>query len=260
MSFTSCVDALISLEQDVALGKQLRDEIYAGNQISPLPQGVPKLIPDNQANSAKYQYIRTMVREVLDNAQVKGVLNHRNDFPWEVYLIDDNQTLNAFCAPGGYIYVYSGLVKFLDKPDDLAGVIGHEIAHADCRHSTKQMIQQYGLQLITQIALGDNQGGQLGQIATGLTSLAFSRGHEKEADEYSVKYLCGSNFASNGAASFFDKLIQTGQTGGTPAFLSTHPNPENRVANINANAQSSGCSTATYTQGLAAYNAFKASL
>ena len=62
-----------------------------------------------------------------------------SDFDWELKIIHDDETLNAFCAPGGYIYVYTGLIKFLAHEDNLAGVIGHEIAHADLRHSTQQL-------------------------------------------------------------------------------------------------------------------------
>ena len=69
-------------------------------------------------------------------------------------LIDDDKTLNAFCTPGGFIYVYTGLIKFLDSEDQLAGVMGHEIAHAALRHSTRQMTKVYGVQTLLQVATG----------------------------------------------------------------------------------------------------------
>ena len=86
----------------------------------------------------------------------------------------------------------------------------------------------------------------VGQIAGTGAVLAFSRGAESEADEFSVEYLATTRYACNGAASFFQKLIDGGQGGGTPEFLSTHPNPDNRVADINAKATSLSCSTSTY--------------
>jgi len=75
---------------------------------------------------------------------------HKDDFAWQVKIIDDPETLNAFATPGGYIYVYTGLIKFLDTEDQLAGVMGHEIAHADLRHSTRQMTSSYGVSYRTQ--------------------------------------------------------------------------------------------------------------
>jgi len=83
----------------------------------------------------------------------------------------------------------------------------------------------------------------LAQLAAGLTALSFSRSHETDADDHSVDYLCDTEYASNGASAFFQKLIDNGQSGGTPAFLSTHPDPGNRVANINTRATELGCAT-----------------
>ena len=66
----------------------------------------------------------------------------------DLRIIHDDSTLNAFCTPGGYIYIYTGILKFLDSEDEFAGVLGHEIAHADLRHSTRQMTKQYGVQIL----------------------------------------------------------------------------------------------------------------
>ena len=184
-------------------------------------------------------------------------LNYRSDFGWELYIIQDDNTLNAFCAPGGYIYVYTGLIKFLDQADDLAGVLGHEIAHADQRHSTQQMTEAYGISTLLTVLAGDDPG-MLAQIVTNLTSLSFSRSHERDADDHSVDYLCDTEYASNGASAFFQKLIDQGQSGSTPAFLSTHPNPDNRVQDINDRAAELGCSTTPKAN--AGYAAFKALL
>ena len=152
--------------------------------------------------------------------------------------------------------MYTGLAKYLDQADHLAGVLGHEIAHADQRHSTQQMTQSYGINTLISIVSGNNPG-MLAQLAVGLTSLKFSRNHEKDADNHSVDYLCDTKFASNGAAAFFEKLLQQGGSSG-PAFLSTHPNPGNRVQAINARAKELKCSLTAKPN--AGYAAFKASL
>lgn len=248
-AISSCKDGginIFSIEDDKNLGAQVEAEIAANPTEYPL---LPRT-----GNEAQYAYLEAMRDEIL----ASGKLNHRSDFVWKLYIIKDDATLNAFCTPGGYIYVYTGLIKYLDNASSLAGVLGHEMAHADRRHSTDQMTQQYGLTTLLQIVAGENPG-QLATIAANLTSLAFSRGHEKEADEYSVIYLCPTTYRANGAASFFEKLGPEGQ--GAPAFLSTHPAPENRVININKKDTDLGCANTPSPQvETTNYNTFKASL
>ena len=163
---------------------------------------------------------------------------YRDEFAWEVKIIKDDETLNAFCTPGGHIYVYTGLIKFLDSEDQLLGVMGHEIAHAAMRHSTRQLTKIYGIQILASIVTGKSDPGLVEQIALGLASLKFSRSHETEADSYSVEYLCGTTYNAAGAAGFFKKLEGQSQP---PEFLSTHPNPGNRVENMEKQKQEKGC-------------------
>ena len=221
---------IFSIEDDKQLGLQLRHQIDSNPSQYPV---LPYI-----GNEAKYNYLYAMRDEILKSDKIK----HKNDFNWELYIIKNDSTLNAFCAPGGYIYVYTGIIKFLDEADHLAGVLGHEIAHADRRHSTQQMTSTYGIQLLMSVLAGDDPG-IIAQIAAGLTTLSFSRGHETDADDHSVEYLCDTEYASNGAGAFFQKLISQGQSGRVPAFLSTHPDPGNRVQNINTDAGNLGCST-----------------
>lgn len=230
-SCNSCKDKgfnIFSIEDDKQLGLQLQQEIAAN------PGDYPVL---NEAQySAAYAHIYRMRDSILNSGNVQ----HKDDFEWDVKIIRDDSTLNAFCAPGGYIYVYTGLIKFLDSEDQLAGVLAHEIAHADKRHSTQQLTKSYSISLLLQVVLGEN-AQLLSEIAQGLVALKFSRADESEADEFSVKYLCPTGYNAAGAAGFFDKLIQMEQAGGTPQFLSTHPNPDNRVADINAHRTAFNC-------------------
>lgn len=215
---------LFTVQQDAELGIQVKQQIESD------PSQFPILKEAN--NQEAYQIIRTMTNEILNS----GKVYHKNNFAWEVKIIDDDNTLNAFCTPGGYIYVYTGLIKFLDKEDQLAGVMGHEIAHADQRHSTRQMTKMYGISVLISAVAGDQE--TLAQITAGLINLKFSRGHETEADNYSVEYLGGTKYNCAGAAGFFEKI---GGEGAPPEFLSTHPNPGNRVENIKSKAANKGC-------------------
>lgn len=216
---------LFPIEDDIKLGKQVADEIASK------PSEFPIL--KEQGNERVYNYIRNITRKILNSGQVK----YKNEFAWQVKIINDSKTLNAFATPGGYIYVYTGLIKYLDSEDQLAGVMGHEIAHADRRHSTKQMTQLLGVQILLAAALGDKEAVQ--QVAAGIIGLKFSRNHESDADNYSVRYLCGTNYNAAGAAGFFKKIGSQG--GSPPEFLSTHPNPGNRVKAIEAKEVELGC-------------------
>lgn len=240
-----------SPSDDRDLGKEVSEEIASN------PTEYPILPPSNYAKT--YQYLNAMKDRILASSSI----DYKSEFAWELKIIQDDKTLNAFATPGGYIYVYTGLIKYLSNADDLAGVMGHEIAHADRRHSIKQLEKQYGLSILMSIALG-NDPSQLAEIVTQLAGsgvvLKFSRSAEAEADEYSVKYLADTPYACNGAASFFEKLLKEGQGGSTPEFLSTHPSPSNRVKDINTTAQEVGCSTSSIHETGMTYAQFVATL
>jgi predicted Zn-dependent protease len=218
---------LFTIDDDKALGKQVSDQIASDPKTYPL-------LPE-RGNEEVYRYIRGLTQQILSSGKVA----HASDFDWQVQIIKDDNTLNAFAVPGGHLYVYTGIIKYLDSEDQLAGVMGHEIAHAAQRHSTQQMTKLYGLDALRQIATGQKDPGLLAQLALGLATLKFSRSHEAEADEYSVIYLCNSSLNAAGAAGFFEKI--KGKGGNPPEFLSTHPDPGNRIKDIRAEATKLGC-------------------
>jgi len=134
----------------------------------------------------------------------------------------------------------------------------HEIAHSDRRHSTDALTRQFGVQLLLEVLLGENQQ-LLKDIAGSLASLQYSRRNESEADATSVEYLGNSIYSCAGAAGFFEKLINEGNNPGIPEFLSTHPSPDNRVEDIFDKASEEGCNTEESNTD-AQYQAFKNSL
>jgi predicted Zn-dependent protease len=211
---------LFSVDDDIAFGNQLKAEIESD------PVNYPIL--DEVEYAEAYLHIHRIRDSILASAE----LIYGDKFDWEVDIIRNDTVLNAFCAPGGYICVYTGIIKFLDNEAQFAGVMGHEMAHADRRHSTDQLTKAYGIQLLLGIILGGNPG-QLAEIAAGLAAgvatLAFSRDAENEADEFSVKYLYSTAYDARGVGGFFQK-IDAGNN--PPVFLSTHPHPDNRYENI----------------------------
>jgi len=225
---------IFSIEDDKKLGLQVSEQIASD------PQQFPIL--DRVQYEAAYNYLQDITDKILNSGEV----SYRDEFAWKIHIIENDEVLNAFATPGGYIYVYTGLIKFLDNEDDLAGVMGHEIAHSDQRHSVKQLQKMYGVQILLSVVLGDSpsQLEQIaGQIAGSLAGLSFSRSNEEEADDYSVTYLAETPYQCNGAHSFFSKLLEEEKTGNTPEFLSTHPNPADRIEDINIKANELSCST-----------------
>lgn len=208
---------LFSLQDDIEFGAQVAEQIESDPATYP--------ILDSAQNVEAYGHIY----RIRDAALNSGKVRHRDDFIWRVRIVHDDSVLNAFCTPGGYIYFYTGIIKFLASEDELAGVMGHEIAHAAERHSTEALTRQYGLSVLFSILLGDQS--LVGQVAQGLLGLSYSRKNETDADKRSVEYLYPTDYDARGAARFFEKLIELG-SGGGPTFLSTHPNPENRVEEI----------------------------
>lgn len=208
---------LFPVGTDLAFGAQVSEEFDKNNAT---------IILDSAQNPQIYQYLYS----VRDSILLNNVIDHEGSFPWRIRIIKDDATLNAFCTPGGYIYFYTGIMKFLENEAELAGVMGHEIAHAAKRHSTEALTRQYGIELFTQLFIDTSYHG-LTQVAGSLAQLSYGRSDETESDQYSVKWLYNTSYLAYGAAGFFERIQQQSQ-GRSPEFLSTHPDPGKRVENM----------------------------
>ena len=123
----------------------------------------------------------------------------------------------------------------------------HEIAHAEMRHSAMKLQKDYGRQAVINFLVLANPSTTIGglimaDVLNDLTGLRYGRGQEAEADEWSVKYLTGSGYACNGAAGFFEQMVNDGDDVRIPEVLSTHPDSRRRVQDIKGMAAESGCS------------------
>ena len=205
-----------------------------------------------------YEYIRNMVGEITSSPEVLYADIFKYD---SVRIIHRDDVLNAFCTPGGYVYVYTGLIHYLDRADDLAGVLGHEIAHAERRHSAVRLQKEYGRDRIMEFLLvgGVGLSGLIqAKILKDMLTLNYSRDQEAESDKYSVIYLKDTPYDCSGAAGFFEKLILEGQDATIPEFLSDHPDSASRVREINSTADELNCTT--NSSKIAGWEEFKASL
>jgi predicted Zn-dependent protease len=233
LAFSGCsksdsVINLFTLDDDITLGQN------ADAQIRKNPQLYQVL--DSAQYAAAYQHLYRIRNTILASGKVK----YATTFPWRWTILHNDTVVNAFCLPGGYMYVYTGLIKFLDNEAQFAGVMGHEMAHADLRHTTDQLTVTYGLNLLLDLVLGNNQN-QLEQIvtdlATGLGTLAYTREQEYMADKYSVIYLYPTEYDASGIGDFFVKIEGEPRP---PTFLSDHPSPEDRLQKINEEFQALG--------------------
>lgn len=170
-----------------------------------------------------------------------GRNSHRPNLDWQ-FKIMDSPVVNAFAAPGGYIYVTRGLLAAVNNEAELAAVLGHEIGHVTARHSA----QQYSSTMLANLGLGVGQAmlggygdllGPLLKTSAGLLFLKFSRDDERQADALAVEYASRAGYDAGRMADFFITLQrQPGengrQAGRLPEFFATHPSPENREATV----------------------------
>ncbi len=150
------------------------------------------------------------------------------------FTVLDTEVVNAFAAPGGYIYVTTGLLATAGDESELACVLAHEAGHVVGRHSVRSIQNAMGLQLAAELLLGE-QGeawGQLAGVGAGLFMMKNSREHEFQADQFAVKYAVAAGYDPNGAVRFFDKLVEMhgDGPGGFAGWLSTHPPTMERIA------------------------------
>ena len=139
------------------------------------------------------------------------------------------EMVNAFALPGGQIVIAEGLLRFAESPDEIAGVLAHEMGHVLYRHSTAAMIEALGLAFLFGALLGDFGIGVIGGAGETLVALTFRREAEAEADEQALELLGHAGVSSRGFADFFERMER--KAGGGPAvlrLLSTHPPNEVR--------------------------------
>ncbi|GAO30293.1 hypothetical protein JCM15548_12554 [Geofilum rubicundum JCM 15548] len=229
----SCDDGKVNfftVNQDIQFGEEVLAEILADPATYPI------------LSESEYPEAYAHVRNIRNSILASGELKYADRFDWDVYIIQDDNVLNAFAVPGGKTFYYTGLIKFLDNEASLAGVMAHEMAHADKRHSTSVMTKQYGYSVLLSVILGSNESTAvdiLESLAMGLGSLKFSRDHEYEADEAAVTYLYRTDYDARGVAYFFEKMDPEEQSA-VEVYLSTHPSPVDRIEKIHERHQELG--------------------
>ena len=213
----------ISKEQEIALGLQAAPE---------MAEQFGGLDPDQAAQA--------FVDEVGQRIVVANDLSE-SEYPFEFHLLADRETINAFALPGGQMFITAALFDQLETEGQLAGVLAHEVVHVVARHSAQQMANAQLTQGLTGAAViaaydpNDPRSQGTAQVAAligQMINMKFGRDDELQSDELGVLYMAEAGYDPRSLITVMEILAQAGGPNRPPEFFSTHPNPDNRIENI----------------------------
>jgi predicted Zn-dependent protease len=203
--------------QEIALGLQSEPEMirqYGG------------LMPDQQVQDA----IDSLGLELVQESMAAGT-NWQFDF----HVLDDPDTVNAFALPGGPVFITSGLLSRLETEGQAAGVLGHEIGHVLARHSAQQIAKSDLTDgLLGAVMVASENSAQTAAIIAQLVNMRYGREDELESDRLGVRIMSGAGYDPRSLIGVMEILAQASGGAQQPEFFSTHPNPENRIQQIQA--------------------------
>lgn len=216
--FTDCGANIFSTKQEVKMGGEFAAAI----------ENQTKMYDDPEWN----EYVNGIGQRI-------AAICDRRDISYTFKIIDNDSTVNAFAVPGGFIYIYTGLLLEAENEAELAGVLAHEVGHVVGKHSVKQLTKVLGFQFLIAVALGQNPG-QLEKVASdffaGGLILNYGRQNEFESDYYGVTYIYALNYDPSGFKTFLQKLKVMGgdarKSGFLTEMMSTHPPPDKRIEKV----------------------------
>jgi beta-barrel assembly-enhancing protease len=222
-SSETAAQLLISPEDENKLGAEIKAELQTGaGGMQPV-----RFLQEPELRA----YILGLADKVVSLGKTRAPA-----FTWSVEVIDDPGQVNAFATPGGYLYVYTGLLRAADNEAEVVGVMGHEVAHVVRRHFAQRLVQTYTLQGLIAIALG-NDPNALADLAAKLAAngylLSHSRDAETQADELGAELTHQAGYDPNGLVTFFGKLeTMQGQVPSIFKYVMGHPLPGERAQHI----------------------------
>lgn len=204
---------LVSDQDEYAIGQQFDVNLRADAKQYPLYD------LSTRSHQQVKDYVDGVVKKILDQVPANERPAYFNRF--KVTIIDA-PVINAFAVPGGFVYVYTGILDTLRNEAELAAILGHEMTHVIHHHYRVLLAEQYGVQAIVNAVGGDSSG--LARIATGLLALKLSRDHETDSDKNGTLLSGKAGYNPLGVADFFKRMPE-----GTLEVLSDHPSNTSRV-------------------------------
>ena len=229
---------------DVGKSSSLRNLVPAEELESASTQQYAKLLAEAKsqgalasAGNAQLQRLHAISKRLIPQAAQWN--DRAKQWRWEVNLIGSKQ-INAFCMPGGKIAFYTGILEQLKLTDDeVAMIMGHEMAHALREHARARIAKSQGTGTLLSLGAQLLGLGQLGDVAanvgTELLTLRFSREDETDADLVGLELAARGGYNPRAAVSLWEKMAQAGGGAGGPNFLSTHPSGPQRIQELQAN-------------------------
>ena len=214
----------MSAEQETQLGLQAA------------PQMAAEMGGEVDHNDPEAQEVRYVGNYVWHNSDAT-----RSPYQYQYHLLADPNTINAFALPGGQVFITRGLYDKLQDEAELAGVLGHETGHVVERHSAQQVEKgQLGQMLVTAVAVGSSNqrngysSAIIANLVNQVTQLKFSREDESQADSQGLHFMSQAGFDPRAMIDVMKILMDSSKGGRQPEFLVTHPYPEHRMQDIDA--------------------------
>ena len=217
------------------------EEMQLGAQAYSQVKNDPKL--RQSQDPREIEPVKRIAARIIEAAKRSKYAEMAQQFQWEVTVLKDDKTANAFALPGGKMAVYTGIFPMAKTEAGLAAVMGHEVVHALARHGAERMSQgqltNVGLQVVGAAAGATGGGGTLGHAAMAALGvgaqvgvlLPFSRKHESEADYIGILLAADAGYDPREAVALWERMGQ--MSGGAPSeFLSTHPSHETRITQL----------------------------
>jgi predicted Zn-dependent protease len=205
--------------------------------------GVKKITEnvDEQLGDVFWKSYSAEMVEVKDRKIVEPIQQMVRDLCYEnniaassinVHVVENNE-INAFAMPGRHLVVHTGLIEFATNQQEIAGVVAHEIAHLESGHVMKKLGKEIGLSVVLNLTLGDIGGEVVRNALSTITSTAYDRSLEKDADLKAVDYMLNAKMDPKMLSSFLGKLAEQSQTPAVLQWVNTHPDSKERVRYIN---------------------------
>jgi predicted Zn-dependent protease len=224
--------SMVSNAEIIPMADQQYDQVLKESKLS-----------TNQEYNALVKKVGVRIQHAVEEYMAsKNLSSELQGFAWEFNVIDDPQTVNAWCMPGGKVAFYTGIVPICKDENGVAVVMGHEVAHAIANHGRERMSQGLlanGLMGTVSGAMGQNPTMtqevfmQAVGMGTQIGMLKFSRQHESEADKIGLIFMAMAGYDPHEAPKFWERMADVGGGQQPPEWLSTHPSHGTRIKDLN---------------------------